>query len=133
MKQTLRIGLAAAWLFAVAGASADDALFNAGKASFDSKCAICHTIDKSAGHATGPNLSGVLGRKVGSASGFAYSAALSPATGDWDAARLGAFLQNPQAFAPGNVMPFAGLKNEKERQAVVCFLSGQAGGPACAM
>lgn len=134
MKQTLVNGAAAVSLaMACAGAWADEALFKAGKSSFESKCAMCHSVDKDAGHSAGPNLHGVVGRKVGSANGFAYSQSLSPGKGDWDAAKLGSFLQNTQAFAPGNVMPFAGLKNDKERKAVICFLSGSAGGAACAM
>lgn len=118
----------------VAGdASADDALFKAGKSSFESKCAMCHTIERDAGHSVGPNLNGLLGRMVGSASGFAYSQALSQGKGEWDAAKLGMFLRHPQAFAPGSVMPFAGLKNDRERKALVCYLSGKADGAACAM
>lgn len=134
MKQTLVMAAAASSLaLAAAPASADDALFKAGKSSFESKCAMCHNVEKDAGHSVGPNLNGVLGRKVGSANGFSYSQALSDGKGAWDPAKLGNFLQNPQSFAPGNVMPFAGLKNDKERKAVICFLGGGADGAACAM
>ena len=115
-----------------AGAShAAKTVWEAGQASFQSKCAICHHAQADAGHAVGPNLAGVVGRRVASAPGFAYSEALVKHAGDWQPERLLAFLQSPQQAVPGTVMPFAGLKSATDRKAIVCFLSGAPAGPLC--
>src|SRR5262245_42146164 len=117
MKSLLRAALGTAMLGLAANALADDAMLKAGQASFESKCAICHTMSKGAPHGVGPNLDGVMGRRIASADGFSFSPALSSQAGNWDAARLDAFVKSPKDFAPGTVMPFAGLKNERERKA----------------
>lgn len=113
------------------GAGAQSTLHDAGRASFGAKCALCHTVIPGGAHGAGPNLLGVLGRDVASAPGFGYSPALTKVGGRWDAERLMAFLVSPAAFAPGNVMPFAGLKSERERRALVCYLAGDAKADVC--
>jgi cytochrome c len=40
----------------------------------------------------------------------------------WDAAHLETYLANPQAAIPGNVMPFSGVPNEKDRADLVAYL-----------
>ena len=120
-----------ATLMSAAQAHATDAMLKAGRTSFESKCAMCHAMSKGEPHGAGPNLSGVLGRRIGSADGFAYSQALASKTEVWDAISLNTFLQDPQKFAPGTAMPFAGLKSEKERKALACFLGADANGAAC--
>lgn len=123
--------LGGAALLAAPGARADVALFEVGHASFEAKCALCHAVEAGAGNGVGPNLHAVLGRAIGRANGFAYSQALASAPGTWDAAALASFLQEPKKFFPGTVMPFAGLKAERERKAVVCYLSGEPEGSLC--
>ncbi len=55
----------------------------AGKAVFTTQCGICHSVvpDK---NGIGPSLSGLVGRKSGSAPGFHYSAANQAANLVWD-------------------------------------------------
>ena len=65
------------WVLAVATiaampAAAQAADAEAGKTVFN-KCKVCHQIGEGAKNAVGPNLNGVIGRKAGSAEGFAYS------------------------------------------------------------
>lgn len=43
-----------------------------GARAFETKCAMCHTAERGQGHMLGPNLSRVLGRRVGGAEGFRY-------------------------------------------------------------
>lgn len=84
-------------------------------------CAVCHPRDPSAKSGVGPNLHGVVGRPTASTD-FAYSRALRERGGSWSEAQLDAFLADPQAFAPGTTMPFAGLKDPADRAAVIRLL-----------
>lgn len=93
-----------------------------GQQIFESKCAMCHTVKKEQGHMAGPNLAGVIGRPVGKAPGFKYSAALSGAKDSWDSKLLDAFLKAPMEARPGTAMPFSGIKSEPDRAALTCYL-----------
>ena len=90
-----------------------------GKASFE-QCATCHTID--GGDGVGPTLQGIAGRKAATVDGFRYSRALRSAGITWDAASLDAFLAEPQKAVPGNVMPFSGMTDARQRAAVIAYL-----------
>lgn len=89
---------------------------------FANKCGICHVADKDAGHAVGPNLFGVVGRPVGRAAGFEYSNAMAAESANWTTARMDHFLTSPQKAIPGTSMPFQGLRSERERAQVICYL-----------
>jgi cytochrome c len=87
------------------------------------KCAICHTFDKGGPNLIGPNLYGVLGRKVASHEGYEYSDALKAKGGDWDYAHLDHMIENPNAYAAGTKMAlFPGLPDVKQRADVIVFL-----------
>jgi len=94
-----------------------------GEAVFAS-CAVCHPHDESGRAGVGPNLHGVGGRKAGSDPSFAYSEALRASRITWTEKDLDAFLADPQGYAPGTTMPFAGLKDPADRAAVIRFLLG---------
>lgn len=93
------------------------------------RCKACHTIDKGAPNRLGPNLWGVIGHPKASVPGFNYSPALKKLGGDWDYAALSAYLENPRAFAPGNRMAFPGLKDPRQRAAVIAYLRTKADSP----
>ena len=78
-----------------------------GKDLFDYYCATCHSLAKT--NMVGPNLSGVVGRKIGSAEDYAYSEALHQADGVWTEDRLTDFLAWPQDKFPGTTMPFINM------------------------
>lgn len=71
----------------------------------------------------GPNLSGVVGRKAGSAPGFRYSRALQSAGLIWSREELDAYLANPARKVPGNAMPAAPVGSATDRAAIIAYLS----------
>ena len=87
------------------------------------KCAICHNFDKGGPNLIGPNLYGVLGRKIASHEGYEYSDALKAHEGNWDYAQINHMIENPNVFAPGTKMAlFPGLPDAKQRADVIVFL-----------
>jgi cytochrome c len=86
------------------------------------QCQACHNFEEGQGPKVGPDLYGVVGRKIASAPGFNYSAALKSKNGTWDFNALNAWLSKPTAYAPGTAMTFAGLSNDKQRADVIAYL-----------
>lgn len=92
-----------------------------GKAAFK-RCTTCHTPDKGGRHVTGPNLWGVVGRPKAAAEGFNYSEALKSKGGEWTFEDLAHYIHDPKAFAPGNKMAFAGIRNDAELADLLAYL-----------
>ena len=116
-------------LAATAPAQAQDIAL--GKRLFDSNCAMCHTATPDRRALMGPGLHGVVGRRVGEAQGFGYSAALSAlgAKGKvWTKAELDKFIADPSAYAPGTTMPIS-MADKAQRQALLAYLD-KLSGPA---
>ena len=86
------------------------------------QCQACHNFEEGQGPKVGPDLYGVVGRKIASVPGFNYSAALKSKNGTWDFSALNAWLSKPTAYAPGTAMTFAGLSNDKQRADVIAYL-----------
>lgn len=85
------------------------------------KCKACHKLEEGQ-NAVGPSLHAVVGREVGTISGFNYSGALDGTAEAWTPENLFAFLENPKAYAPGTSMSFAGLKSPEDRADVIAYL-----------
>jgi cytochrome c len=83
-------------------------------------CAACHTLNEANG--AGPSLKGVLGRKAGTVPGFRYSRAMKGSGIVWDEDSLSAYLADPQKIVPGNLMPFSGLADAKQREELIRYL-----------
>jgi cytochrome c len=86
------------------------------------KCAACHSNDPSGAIKMGPPLFNVVGRKVGSVAGFAYSQGVASHGGNWDVESLNKWLADPKGYIAGTKMSFAGIKKDEERAAVISYL-----------
>jgi cytochrome c len=86
------------------------------------QCQACHNFEEGQGPKVGPDLYNVVGRKIASAQGFNYSPALKSKSGTWDFNALNTWLTKPSAYAPGTMMTFAGLSNDKQRADVIAYL-----------
>ena len=103
-----------------AAAEADD-----GRAVFEARCASCHAVAAGAPPGAGPNLAGVVGRRVGGDPKFDYSPVLEGARQEgrvWDEALLEQFLADPEEMFPGLWMGNNALRAAEDRAAVAAFL-----------
>ena len=103
----------------------DAELIAAGEKVFK-KCKACHEIGDGAKNKSGPQLTGILGRTIGSVDGFRYSNAFKALMEEgrvWDEASLAAFLEKPKAYVKGTKMAFAGLKKKGDQEAIVAYLN----------
>lgn len=94
-----------------------------GKALFSDNCSTCHTDAKVSSNSTTLSLYGVVGRKSGSNADFTYSPAMTSAGVTWTPDKLNAYLENPPAVVPGNVMYFPGLPDPAQRADVIAYLA----------
>ena len=92
-------------------------------------CRACHSLDPADQGLPGPNLAGLIGRKVGGDAAFDYSPVLRKANSDglrWDAEKLDRFLADPAETFPGLWMSIRGVEDAADRAALVRFLSDPA-------
>ncbi|MCC7463173.1 MAG: cytochrome c family protein [Gammaproteobacteria bacterium] len=94
-----------------------------------SKCAICHSRAPAVVSPAGPHLQGVVGRDSAALPQFKYSKALRELGQTWTPELLGRFLADPAGLVPGTTMVFTGLKDERDRTAVICLLAATQQGP----
>jgi cytochrome c len=89
-----------------------------GQELVESRCFACHSLDL---NRVGPALRGVVGRKAGTAAGYAYSEAFTAARHTWDADSIKAWLTNPELLLPGQNMNYR-LDQAQDREDVVAYL-----------
>ena len=93
------------------------------------KCSACHMIASDGKNMIGPNLWGVIGRKVASVNDYKYSKSLGAYAKNWSFEEINGFLIKPQAYVKGTKMAFAGLRKEKDRASVILYLNSKSNSP----
>ena len=93
------------------------------------KCAACHSIKEGGANKIGPALWGVLGRSAGSIPDYKYSKAMAAHGKNWSFEEMNGFLIKPKDWIKGTKMSFAGLKNVKERAAVILYMNENTNSP----
>jgi cytochrome c2 len=94
-----------------------------GEALFAEKCSGCHQSTLASGNRIGPNLAGVVGRRVASLTSYPdYSPGLRRFGGAWTPDRLDVFLKAPRDVCPGTAMEFAGDADSAERAEIIRYL-----------
>jgi cytochrome c len=92
-----------------------------GAALYPQRCGGCHSLEV---NRVGPAHRGVVGRRAGTAPGFAYSPALKGANLTFTETNLDRWLTNPQATVPG-VRMFFRLGAAGERADIIAYLKSQ--------
>jgi len=93
------------------------------------KCAACHSIAQGGANKIGPALWGVIGRNAGGISDYKYSKAMAAYGKAWSFEEMNGFLIKPKDWIKGTKMSFAGLKNPKERAAVILYMNENSDSP----
>jgi cytochrome c len=114
--------LAAALLAAAEPALAGETDIERGKALF-AECAICHRLKGDGTGTDGPDLCGVVGRKVASEKGYVYSKAMARKGGTWTRKALDRFIAAPAVYVANTRMAFGGLADSGERRSLIEFLA----------
>lgn len=92
------------------------------------KCMACHSIKDDA-KKVGPSLRGVIGRAIGSAEGFKYSANMTEyaaTAGAWDDAKFLAYIENPKKVVPKGTMAFGGIQKPEDRDNLLAYIKSMA-------
>ena len=129
-----KLVLAAAILMTAPAAAIAEGDVENGRTVYN-KCSVCHKIGDGAKNALGPQLTCVVGRKVGVVEGYKYSAAAKDGAkatseslkgGVWDDASLLAWFEKDDKVIPGNKMIFpAGVKDEQDRIDLLAYIKSE--------
>ena len=93
------------------------------------KCTACHNIARGSSNKIGPSLWGILGRQAGSISNYKYSKAMVVHGKAWSFEEMNGFLTKPKNWIKGTKMSFVGLKNAKDRAAVILYMNENTDSP----
>lgn len=91
---------------------------DAGRALYQARCTVCHSLDY---NGVGPAHRGVFGRGAAQAPGFAYSEALKSSHLVWNEEALDRWLADPEKLVPGQRMG-VNVPGAKDRQDLIAYL-----------
>jgi len=117
----MRRWIIAAALLAAAGAARAQPC---NTAAFE-PCKACHALSPDAGQKPGPQLVGLIGRKVAGDPAFDYSPVLRAARDKgevWTKERLDLYLSDPEALYAGTWMGSPPIRDAKQRADLLCVL-----------
>ncbi len=92
-------------------------------------CRFCHTVEPSSVHRIGPNLNGIIGRRVGSKEKYFYTASFREAAEEgkiWTEQALDDFLARPKELYPGNRMRYDPIDDAGKRERIIKYLRAYA-------
>lgn len=95
-------------------------------------CYSCHSVQPGETSLEGPNLRGIVGRKIAAQNGFPYSPAMrafAQREDRWSEALLQRYLASPYRMVPKTSMAFPGMSEESERTDLIAFLRATGGQP----
>lgn len=93
-------------------------------------CYSCHSVQPGETNLQGPNLYGVVDRRIASQEGFSYSPALrafAQQEGRWSEALLDRYLAAPYKLVPKTSMAFPGIEAQDERADLITYLRSKEG------
>ena len=86
-------------------------------------CVACHTLSPDGGQRAGPTLHGVIGRRIGSLPGYAYSPGFADRDIIWSKETIARLFElGPAAYTPGTKMPEQRVTSAEDREALVDFI-----------
>jgi cytochrome c len=96
-----------------------------GATLFQRQCSACHQIGPDAINRVGPILTGLFGRRAGSARDFKYSKSMARMGADgltWTLETLDTYVENPKSLVSGTRMNYKGMEDAEARSALLAFL-----------
>ena len=88
-------------------------------------CYSCHSVQPDETNLQGPNLHGIVDRRIASQEGFSYSPALrafAQQEDRWSEALLDRYLTAPYKLVPKTSMAFPGIEAQDERADPIAYL-----------
>lgn len=92
-------------------------------------CRFCHTVEPDPVHRIGPNLNGIIGRRVGSKEKYFYTRSFRSAAAEgviWTEESLDDFLSRPKELYPGNRMRYDPVEDPDKRARIIKYLKAYA-------
>lgn len=105
---------------ALVPSAADAQSLDLGRKAYQ-ECIACHATEKGS-NGVGPSLAGIVGTRAGDVEGFRFSGPMKRSAIVWTPEVLNKFIADPQAVIPGTRMPYSGMADAIQREALLQYL-----------